>query len=54
MTGACCCGGGGGGSGGGGGGFPLTCEDFFFKVEISSRTQIPLFKPGSVYSGSAS
>ena len=29
---------------------------FFFKVEISSRTQIPLFffRPGSVYSGLAS
>ena len=27
---------------------------FFFKVEISSRTLIPLFKPGSVHSASAS
>ena len=27
---------------------------FFFKVEIRSRTLIPLFMPGSVYSGSAS
>ena len=27
---------------------------FFFKVEIISRTLIPLFRPGSVYSGSAS
>ena len=27
---------------------------FFFEVEISSRTLIPLFMPGSVYSGSAS
>ena len=27
---------------------------FFFKVEISSCTPIPLFKPGSVHSGSAS
>ena len=26
----------------------------YFEVEISSRTQIPLFKPGSVHSGSAS
>ena len=26
----------------------------FFKVVISSRTLIPLFKPGSVHSGSAS
>ena len=26
----------------------------FFLVEISSRTLIPLFRPGSVYSGSAS
>ena len=24
---------------------------FFFEVEISSRTLIPLFKPGSVHSG---
>ena len=27
---------------------------FFLKVEISSRTTIPLFRPGSVHSGSAS
>ena len=27
---------------------------FFFKVEISSRTLIPFFRPGSVHSGSAS
>ena len=27
---------------------------FFFKVEISSRTLIPFFLPGSVHSGSAS
>ena len=27
---------------------------FFFKVEISLRTLIPLFRPGSVHSGSAS
>ena len=27
---------------------------FFFVVEISSRTLIPLFGPGSVHSGSAS
>ena len=27
---------------------------FFFKVEISSHTLIPLFRPGSVHSGSAS
>ena len=26
---------------------------FFFKVEISSRTLIPLFRPGSVHSGYA-
>ena len=41
----------------------LTCEAwenvrpllhfFFFKVEISSRTLIPLFRPGPVHSGSA-
>ena len=52
---------------GGGGGFFLMCEDFgrmfnssfpacvfffFFKVEISSRTLIPLFWPESVQSGS--
>ena len=51
----------------GGGGFFLACEDlgsmfdnslpacaFFFNVEISSRTLISLFRPGSVHSGSAS
>ena len=27
---------------------------FFYEVEISSRTLIPLFRPGSVHSGSAS
>ena len=27
---------------------------FFFKVEISTRTLIPLFVPGSVHNGSAS
>ena len=27
---------------------------FFFEVEITSRTLIPLFRPGSVHSGSAS
>ena len=58
-----------GGSGSGGGGFFLACVDFgrmldpsfpacaaffFFKVKISSRTLIPLFRPGSVHSGSAS
>ena len=49
----------------GGSGFFLTCEDlrkmfnysfllaFFFKVEISWCTLIPLFMPGSVHSGSA-
>ena len=50
-----------------GGGFILTGEDFgrmfdhllptcifFFEVEISSRTLIPLFMPGSVHSGSVS
>ena len=26
---------------------------FFFKVEIRSRALIPLFRPGSVHSGSA-
>ena len=52
------------------GGFLLACEGsggmfdhsfsawafffFFFKVEINSRTLIPLFMPGSVHSGSAS
>ena len=49
-------------------GFFLTCQDFgrmfnnsfpacaffFLKVEISSRTLIPLIRPGSVHSGSAS
>ena len=30
------------------------CLFFFFKVEISARTFIPLFMPGSVHSGSAS
>ena len=54
--------------GGGCGGFFLACEDFgrmfdnssptpplalFLKVEISSRILIPLFRPGSVHSGSA-
>ena len=33
--------------------FP-TCAFFFFKVEISSCTLIPLFRPGSVHSGSVS
>ena len=50
-----------------GGGFSLACEDFrrmfdnsfpacafFLKVEISSCKLIPLFRPGSVHSGSAS
>ena len=53
----------------GGGGFFLACEDlgrmfdysfpayppppFFFKVEVSSRTLILRFMPGSVQSGSA-
>ena len=49
------------------GGFFLVCKNlggmfsnsfpactFFFKVEISLRTLIPLFMPGSVHSGSAS
>ena len=56
----------GGGGGGGGGGLFLACEDFgetihsppalffFFKVEITSRTLIQLYMPGSVHSGSAS
>ena len=60
----------GGGGGGGSGGFFLACEDFgrmfdhsfpacaffffFFAVEISKRTLILLFRPGSVHSGSAS
>ena len=52
---------------GGGSGFFLACEDFgrmfdhslpafafFVQVEISSRSLIPLFWPGSVHSGSAS
>ena len=56
-----------GGGGGGGGSFSLTCEDFwensfpacaffffFLEVEISSRTLISLFRPGSDHSGSAS
>ena len=34
--------------------FPACAFFFFFKVEISSRTLIPPFKPGSVHSGSAS
>ena len=52
---------------GGGGGFFLACKDFgrmfdhsftacafyFFEVEISSRTLIRLFIPGSAHSGSA-
>ena len=50
-----------------GGGFFLACEDFlgkvthsppalffFYKLEISSHTLTPLFRPGSVHSGSAS
>ena len=52
------------------GGFFLACEDFrrvfdhsppalfliffYIKVEISSHTLIPLFRPGSVHSGLAS
>ena len=56
--------------GGGGGGFFLLSEDFwenvrqftsrqpffpdFSKVEITSRTLSPLFRPGSVHSGSVS
>ena len=58
--------GGGGGGGGGGSGFCLACEyfgrmfdnsfrqrffSFFMKMEISSRTLIPFFRPGSVHSG---
>ena len=49
---------------GGGGGFFLAFEDLgrmydirdlhFLKAEISSRTVIPFFMPGSVHSGSAS
>ena len=31
----------------------FTSCDFFFKVDISSRVLVPLFRPGSVYSGSA-
>ena len=57
------------GGGGGGGGFFLAFEDFgrmfdnllpacafkkIFLVEISSRTLITLFVPGSVHNGSAS
>ena len=52
--------------GGGGGFFPRPCRDlgwsfddsfpscdfFFFKVEIISPSPIPLFRPGSVHSGS--
>ena len=52
----------------GGGGFFLACKDFgrmfslsfpactffFFFLEISLRSLIPLFRPGSVHSGSAS
>ena len=50
----------------GGGGFFLAYEDLgrmfplnprlriFFKLEINSRTLIPLFMPGTVHSGSAS
>ena len=34
--------------------FPVCAFFFFFKVEISSRKQIPLFWPGSVHSGSVS
>ena len=36
--------------------FPACAFFFFFflKVEISSRTLIPLFRPGSFHSGSAS
>ena len=30
------------------------CAFFFFEVEISLRTLIPLFEPGSVHSGTAS
>ena len=57
-------------SGSGGDGFFLACVDFgkystiprlrfffsffFFEEEISSRSLIPLFTPGSVHSGSAS
>ena len=33
---------------------PTLFSFFFFEVEISSRTLIPLFMPGSVHSGSAS
>ena len=56
------------GGGGGGGGVFLTFKDlgrmfdnlfhacafFFFLVEISSHTLIPLLRPGSVHSGSGS
>ena len=34
--------------------FPTCAFSFFFKVEISSRKRIPLFRPGSVHSGSVS
>ena len=34
--------------------FPSCAFVCLFKVEISSRTLIPLFRPGSVHSGSAS
>ena len=34
--------------------FPACAFFFFFKAEISSRSLIPLFMPGSVHSGSAS
>ena len=59
-------GGGNGGGDGGGGSFFLACYDLgkmfdhlfpactFFKVDISMRTLISLFMPGSVHSGSAS
>ena len=32
----------------------IPCLPFFFKVEISTRTLMPLIRPGSVHSGSAS
>ena len=39
----------------GGGGFFLACEDFGrMLIQVSSQSVIPLFMPGSVYSGSAS
>ena len=34
--------------------YPAFAFFFFFRVESSSRTLIPLFMPGSVHSGSAS